>query len=148
VTVDACGWCPLAEEAISTYAPVPGAANWHRPPSPDTARPTCRPLGSIRVRHGSVLLEFRFRLAGQLRRPQFQRPSSTTVEGTSRVRTRKVSISTPTAMPMPICCICELPPATANTANVPASTSPAEVTASRNGSRCATSRIRVITRML
>src|SRR5262249_19234890 len=32
---------------------------------------------------------------------QFHRPSSTTVAGTSRVRTRKVSISTPSARPAP-----------------------------------------------
>ena len=97
---------------------------------------------------------------------QFQRPISTAAEGTSRVRTRKVSISTPRARPTPtstmvrtFCCPALPEPTTASTPNVPASTSPAEVTvvpvtlsarltASRSGSRWASSRIRVMTRML
>jgi len=94
---------------------------------------------------------------------QFHRPSSTTVQGTSTVRTTNVSMMTPTARPTPTFTICDPPelraPTTANTANVPASTRPAEVTvvpvtpsaratASRSGMRCASSLIRVITRML
>ncbi len=63
---------------------------------------------------------------------QFHRPSSTTVHGTSTVRTTNVSIMTPRARPTPTSRIWEppepLPPTTANTANVPARTRPAEVT--------------------
>src|SRR5580693_2552171 len=94
---------------------------------------------------------------------QFHRPSSTTVQGTSTVRTTKVSMMTPTARPTPTSTIwlppAPRPPTTANTANVPARTSPAEVTvvpvtataretASRKGKWCASSLILVITRML
>ena len=97
---------------------------------------------------------------------QFHRPISTTAEGTSRVLTRKVSISTPSARPTPtstivltFCCPALPAPTMASTPNVPASTSPADVTvvpvtlsarltASRSGSRCASSLIRVMTRML
>jgi hypothetical protein len=97
---------------------------------------------------------------------QFQRPSRTATDGTSSVRTRNVSISTPSARPTPTLTIvrtfcapalCE--PTIASTPNVPASTSPAEVTvvpvtrsarptASRSGRNWASSRIRVMTRML
>src|SRR6185369_9488183 len=63
---------------------------------------------------------------------QFHLPSSTTVHGTSTVRTTNVSMMTPTARPTPTFTICEppepRPPTTANTANVPASTRPADVT--------------------
>jgi len=94
---------------------------------------------------------------------QFQRPSSATVEGTSTVRTTKVSSRMPTARPKPIASIWLLPgpfrPEMARTANVPARTRPAEVTvgpvaptaritASRNGRWAASSRILVITKML
>ena len=88
------------------------------------------------------------------------------MEGTSSVRTRKVSIKMPSARPTPTStivrtfCVPALPePTTASTPNVPASTSPAEVTvvpvtcsarltASASGSRCASSLIRIMTRML
>ncbi len=94
---------------------------------------------------------------------QFHRPSSTTVEGTSSVRTRKVSIRIPSASPSAMSrnwLPPAPPPATMpNTTKVPASTRPAEVTvvpvnpialttASRNGSLRASSLIRVMTRML
>jgi hypothetical protein len=97
---------------------------------------------------------------------QFHRPISTTADGTSSVLTRKVSISTPRASPTPTFtmvltfCAPALPePTIASTPNVPASTSPAEVTvvpvtlsarptASRSGSWRASSLIRVMTRML
>src|SRR6266699_6826594 len=93
---------------------------------------------------------------------QFHRPSSTTVDGTSRVRTRKVSISTPNARPAPTSRNWVDPcwaPTMAKTENVPPSTSPADVTvvpvatrarltASFRGRRCASSRILLITRML
>src|ERR1700742_2253321 len=63
---------------------------------------------------------------------QFHRPSSTTVQGTSTVRTTNVSIRTPTARPTPMSAICDppgwRPPPIANTAKVPARTRPAEVT--------------------
>jgi hypothetical protein len=94
---------------------------------------------------------------------QFHRPMSVTVAGTSTVRTTKVSRRIPTASPKPTDSM-ELPPGwraeiTANTAKVPASTSPAEVTvdpvaptafttAWRSGNRAASSRIRDMTRML
>ena len=86
---------------------------------------------------------------------QFHRPISTTAAGTSSVLTRNVSISTPSARPTPTFtivrtfCAPALPdPTIASTPNVPASTSPAEVTvvpvtvsarptASRSGSRWA-----------
>src|ERR1039457_6352525 len=85
---------------------------------------------------------------------QFHRPIRTTADGTSSVRTKKVSISTPSARPTPTStmvltfCVPALPePTTASTPNVPASTSPAEVTvvpvtrsarltASGSGTRC------------
>ena len=88
---------------------------------------------------------------------QFHRPSSTTVDGTSRVRTRKVSIRMPSARPSPMSRIWlppdPLPATSVSTRNVPASTSPAEVivepvapsarvTASRSGRWRASSRIR------
>ena len=94
---------------------------------------------------------------------QFHRPSSTTVDGTSSVRTRKVSIRMPSARPRPMSWICDppepLPATTVSTRNVPASTRPADVTvvpvrpsarvtASRSGYWRASSRILVITRML
>jgi hypothetical protein len=94
---------------------------------------------------------------------QFHLPSSTTVQGTRTVRTTNVSIRMPTASPTPTSRTCEppepRPPTTANTANVPASTRPAEVTvvpvtamaratACRNGMWCASSLILVMTRML
>jgi hypothetical protein len=97
---------------------------------------------------------------------QFHRPISTTAAGTSSVLTRKVSISTPSARPTPTFtmvltfCAPALPePTIASTPNVPASTSPAEVTvvpvtlsarptASRSGRWWASSLIRVMTRML
>ena len=97
---------------------------------------------------------------------QFHRPMSTTADGTSSVRTPNVSISTPSASPTPTStivrtfCVPALPePTTASTPNVPASTSPAEVTvvpvtlsacptACRSGRCWASSRIRVMTRML
>ena len=97
---------------------------------------------------------------------QFHRPISTTADGTSSVLTRNVSISTPSARPTPTFtivrtfCAPALPdPTMASTPNVPASTSPAEVTvvpvtlsarptASRSGSCRASSLIRVMTRML
>jgi hypothetical protein len=97
---------------------------------------------------------------------QFQRPISTTADGTSSVLTRKVSMSTPSARPTPTFtivrtfCVPALPdPTMASTPNVPASTSPAELTvvpvtlsarptASRSGSCRASSLIRVMTRML
>ena len=54
------------------------------------------------------------------------------MHGTSTVRTMKVSISTPSARPTPTSRIWlppePRPPTSANTANVPVSTSPAEVT--------------------
>ena len=54
------------------------------------------------------------------------------MQGTSTVRTTNVSMMTPTARPMPTSRIWlppePRPPTTANTANVPASTRPAEVT--------------------
>src|ERR1035437_7942668 len=94
---------------------------------------------------------------------QLSRPKSVTVAGTSTVRTTKVSNKMPTASPKPTDSM-ELPPGwraetTANTANVPASTNPAEVTvdpvaptafttAWRRGNRAASSRIRDMTRML
>jgi len=63
---------------------------------------------------------------------QFHRPSRITVHGTRTVRTMNVSISTPSASPTPTSRIWlppePRPPTRANTANVPASTSPAEVT--------------------
>ena len=66
---------------------------------------------------------------------QFHRPIRTTAAGTSSVRTKNVSISTPSARPTPTTtivltfCAPALPePTIARTANVPASTSPAEVT--------------------
>jgi len=97
---------------------------------------------------------------------QFHRPISTTADGTSSVLTRNVSISTPSASPTPTSTTvrtlagpADAEPTTASTPNVSASTSPAEVTvvpvtdsarptASRSGSRVASSLIRVITRML
>jgi hypothetical protein len=97
---------------------------------------------------------------------QFHRPISTAADGTSSVRTRKVSIRMPSARPTPtttivltFCCPALPEPTMASTPNVPASTSPAEVTvvpvtlsawltASGSGSRCASSLIRVMTRML
>ena len=97
---------------------------------------------------------------------QFHRPISTTADGTSSVLTRKVSMSTPRARPTPTFtivrtfCAPALPePTIASTPNVPASTSPAEVTvvpvtlsarptAARSGSRSASSLMRVMTRML
>jgi hypothetical protein len=97
---------------------------------------------------------------------QFHRPISTAVAGTSSVLTRNVSISTPSARPTPTFtivrtfCAPALPePTIASTPNVPASTSPAEVTvvpvtlsarptASRSGSLQASSLMRVMTRML
>ena len=97
---------------------------------------------------------------------QFHRPISTTADGTSSVLTRNVSMSTPSARPTPTFtivrtfCAPALPdPTMASTPNVPASTSPAEVTvvpvtlsarptASRSGSCRASSLIRVMTRML
>ena len=63
---------------------------------------------------------------------QFHRPSSTTVDGTSSVRTRKVSMRMPSASPNAMSRNCSPPeprPATRpNTTNVPARISPAEVT--------------------
>ena len=66
---------------------------------------------------------------------QFHRPISTTADGTSSVLTRNVSIRTPRARPTPTFtivrtfCAPALPdPTMASTPNVPASTSPAEVT--------------------
>ncbi len=94
---------------------------------------------------------------------QFHLPSSTTVEGTSSVRTRKVSMRMPRARPRPMSRTWlapdPLPAARVSTMNEPASTRPAEVTvvpvtpmalatACRSGRRCASSRMRVITRML
>jgi hypothetical protein len=97
---------------------------------------------------------------------QFHRPISTTAAGTSSVLTPNVSISTPSASPTPTFtivrtfCAPALPePTIASTPNVPASTSPAEVTvvpvtlsarptASRSGSWRASSLMRVMTRML
>src|SRR6266851_1041112 len=97
---------------------------------------------------------------------QFHRPISTAADGTSSVLTRKVSISTPSARPTPTStivltfCAPALPePTIASTPNVPASTSPAEVTvvpvtlsarptASRSGRWWASSLIRIMTRML
>jgi hypothetical protein len=97
---------------------------------------------------------------------QFHRPISTAADGTSSVRTRKVSISTPSARPTPTStivrtfCAPALPePTIASTPNVPASTSPAEVTvvpvtlsarptASRSGRWWDSSLIRDMTRML
>src|SRR6266487_5254137 len=86
---------------------------------------------------------------------QFHRPSSTTVDGTSRVRTRNVSIRTPRARPAPTSRNWVDPcwaPTMAKTENVPPSTRPAEVTvvpvatiarltASLSGRRCASSLI-------
>ena len=86
-----------------------------------------------------------------------------TVEGTRRVLTRKVSIRMPTASPTPMSRTWSPPgpldPATARTPKVPARTSPAEVivgpeaptarmTASRREWSCASSLMRVMTRML
>lgn len=61
---------------------------------------------------------------------QFHRPSNTTVEGTNKVLTRKVSMIMPRARPVPISLIWldELPPTIARTVNVPARTRPADVT--------------------
>jgi hypothetical protein len=66
---------------------------------------------------------------------QFHRPIMTTADGTSSVRTRKVSIKMPSARPKPtstivltFCCPALPEPTMASTPNVPASTSPAEVT--------------------
>jgi hypothetical protein len=66
---------------------------------------------------------------------QFHRPIKTAAAGTSSVRTRKVSIKMPSARPKPtstivltFCCPALPEPTIASTPNVPASTSPAEVT--------------------
>ena len=93
---------------------------------------------------------------------QFHRPSSTTVDGTSNVRTRKVSIRTPSARPAPTSRNWGDPcwaPTMAKTAKVPPSTRPADVTvvpvavsawltASFSGRCWASSLILLITRML
>ena len=58
---------------------------------------------------------------------QFHRPSSTTTDGTSRVRTKKVSSRMPAASPTPISTIWVLPVAV-STPKVPARIRPADVT--------------------
>jgi hypothetical protein len=104
---------------------------------------------------------------GEVERPsrdghQFHRPSRTAADGTSSVRTTNVSISTPRARPSPMNRSwppMTAPPARAKTPNVPARMRPAEVTvgpvrpmarttASRTGRCPASSRIRVMIRML
>ena len=79
--------------------------------------------------------------------------------GTISVRTRKVSISTPSAMAAPSCLIWLVAPVIPATPKVAARISPADVTvvpvwcaavrtAARSGACCASSRIRLMTRML
>ena len=90
---------------------------------------------------------------------QFQRRHSTTMAGTISVRTRNVSISTPSAMAVPSSLIWVVAPVTPATPKVAARIRPAEVTvgpvwwqavrtAARSGDSCASSRIRLMTRML
>src|SRR6266511_5662661 len=90
---------------------------------------------------------------------QFQRPSRRAVEGTSNVRTRNVSISTPSAIAQPTWRSWLVAPRTPLTANVPARITPADVIvvpvrcsarwiAWPSESLCASSRIRAIIRML